>query len=229
MDASRSKPAESLSSAFNPSHYFAYASAAYLTLLSVPLLAFPRVLLLLSTPRGAAGQAQAAGAADGGAAQSQGVSALGPELTPIERFASYSWGTAMLGLSALALVQTGAIPLTSRPMADGASSGADSPYRYPTILILTFYFSVLAALGWTSSGTAASAIEAGSPGELGIGVFGKIIALPHALLAFAGFGVLMFGNDLTRNKKKSGDPNAKDRASSSFPFKNQYAENEKSK
>ena len=42
---------------------------------------------------------------DGGAAQSQGVSALGPELTPIERFASYAWGSAMLSLSALALVQ----------------------------------------------------------------------------------------------------------------------------
>lgn len=105
MEASRSAPVDTLASAYNPSHYYAYASAAYLTLLSIPLLSFPRVLLLLSTPRGAAGQAQAGQPTDGGAAQSQGVSALGPELTPIERFASYAWGSAMLSLSALALVQ----------------------------------------------------------------------------------------------------------------------------
>lgn len=113
--------------------------------------------------------------------------------------------------------------MTSKPLADGASSGASSPYRYPTILILTIYFSVLATLGWTSAGTAPSAVEANSPSEIGIGVFGKLIALPHALLAFAGFGVLMFGSDITRNKKKSGDASAKDKATSSFPFKSEWS------
>lgn len=221
MEASRAAPVEKIASQWNPPHLYAAASATYLTLLSIPLLAFPRVLLLLSTPRGAAGQAQSAQAADGGAAAGQGVSALGPELTPIERFASYAWGSAMLALSALALVQTGAIPLTSAPLADPASSGARSPYRFPTILILTIYFTVLAVLGWNSAGTADSAVEANSPSELGIGVFGKLIALPHAALAFAGFGVLMFGSDVTRNQKKSGDAGAKDKASSSFPFKSE--------
>ena len=97
----------------------------------MPLLLFPRVLLLLSTPRGAAGQApaaqdpsQAAGAG-AGAPASQGVSALGPELTPIERFASYGWAMAMISLSLMVLTQTGSIPLTSKPIADVSTRSAD--------------------------------------------------------------------------------------------------------
>ena len=127
---------DSLSSVYNPAHYFAYASSIYLTLLSMPLLLFPRVLLLLSTPRGAAGQAPAAQApaaqdpsqaagAGAGAPASQGVSALGPELTPIERFASYGWAMAMISLSLMVLTQTGSIPLTSKPIADVSTRSAD--------------------------------------------------------------------------------------------------------
>lgn len=113
MDSSKVSPT-TLASPLNPSHYFAYAASGYLFLLSFPLLAFPRVLLLLSTPRGAAGQAVApppggAAAAPGAggpdAAQNVGVSALGPELTPIERFASYAWGMSMISLALMTVVQ----------------------------------------------------------------------------------------------------------------------------
>lgn len=125
--------------------------------------------------------------------------------------------------------QTGAIPLTSKPIADAAASGASSPYRLPTVLVLTLYFLTMALLGWTSAGTAPSGVEAQSPSELGIGTFGKLVAAPNAALAFWGVWVMMFGSDATRNRKKAGDAGAKDRATSSFPFKNTYAEGEKQK
>lgn len=96
-----SKQKDVISSPLNPAHYFAYASAAYLFSLSLPLLLFPRVLLLLSTPRGAAGQATN----EAGNAAQNSVSALGPELTPIERFASYAWGMTMITLAVTAIVQ----------------------------------------------------------------------------------------------------------------------------
>lgn len=119
--------------------------------------------------------------------------------------------------------------MTSHPLPDSASSGRQSPYRFPSTLILTLYFIAIAALSYTSVGKAPSAVESSNPSELGIGTFGKLLALPHALLAAWGCWVLMFGADIAANRKKGGDPNAKDRAASSYPFKNQYAQNEKSK
>lgn len=81
----------------------------------------------------------------------------------------------------------------------------------------------MATLSWISRGTGKSATEVSSIGDLGIGTFGTLLALPHAALALAGFGVLMFGNDMTRNKKKGGDGSAKDKSTSSFPFKSEYS------
>lgn len=100
MEATKVNPEAALSSPFNPAHYFAYASSAYLFLQSVPLLAFPRILLLLSTPRGAVGQATGDGQ-DGASA----VSKLGPTLTPIEQFTSFAWGLAMITLALISIVQ----------------------------------------------------------------------------------------------------------------------------
>ena len=123
------------------------------------------------------------------------------------------------------------MPLTSHPLPDSQSSGQSSPYRQPTILLLTIYYLGIAVLAWTSQGVAPSVIEANVPAtEVGIGSFGKLLAFPHGLLGGWGFWVLLFGaNDATVNRKKGGDPNAKDNATSNFPFKNQYASEQKSK
>lgn len=76
-----------------------YASAGYLILQSIPLLFFPRILLLLSTPRGAVGQA------GGEDADASATSRLGPTLTPIEQFTSFSWGLSMITLALTTIIQ----------------------------------------------------------------------------------------------------------------------------
>lgn len=221
MEASKRKAndvADALSSPTNPSHWFAYASAAYLFVLSLPLLLFPRLLLILSTPRGAAGQASQ-GKLNAG---SDPVSAIGPELTPLERYSSYSNAITMLTLASMILVLSGAIPVTTSPTPDSSSSGK-SPFRIPVVVITTVYFALSAFISWNQAGTKPSTtgLNAGqiNPHELGIGSFGKVVGFGHALFAFWGLAVFMFGNDLTRNKKKGGDSSAKDKSVSSFPFK----------
>ncbi|PWY96945.1 hypothetical protein BCV70DRAFT_93351 [Testicularia cyperi] len=227
---------DALSSPSNPAHWYAYASAAYLTLLSLPLVLFPRLLLILSTPRGAAGQA----VHDGAKAGHDPVSAIGPELTPLERFGSYSNAISMLAVAAMVLILSGAIPVSTSPVPDSASAGK-SPFRMPVVFITTLYFATNAFVAWnqaggsttSSSSASASVATPGSPSfdprSIGIGSFGKVLGFGHALFAFWGFGVFMFGNDLTRNKKKTGNSSARDKSVSSFPFKNQYAAEEKSK
>lgn len=213
---------DALSSPSNPAHWYAYASSAFLVMLSVPLLLFPRLLLLLSTPRGAVGQP----------AQSQtdqsGVSAIGPHLTPLERYGSHTNAISMLAMAALILVLSGAVPVSTSPVPDAASAGK-SPFRIPTVVVSTLYFAANAATAWSQSGPRHAGNDQLDPASLGIGSFGKVVGFAHALLAFWGFGVFLFGNDLTRNRKKAGDSSAKDKSVSGFPFKNQYASEEKAK
>lgn len=122
------------------------------------------------------------------------------------------------------LPQTGAIPLTSAPIAPRADAGAPAT-RFPSVLILVLYFLSMTLVSYASAGSASTAVEAQSAGELGLGTFAYFIAVPSALLAFWGTGALMFGDDLTRNRKKAGDSGAKDAATSSFPFKSEYSQN----
>ncbi|SNX84667.1 uncharacterized protein MEPE_03376 [Melanopsichium pennsylvanicum] len=231
MEANKREEAmDAISSPTNPAHWYAYASSAFLISLSLPLLLFPRLLLLLSTPRGAVGQS--AHMHDQSA-----VSAIGPQLTPLERYGSHTNAISMLAMAALILVLSGAIPVSTSPVPDSASSGK-SPFRIPTVVVTALYFAANALTAWTQSGprqvvsASAASTVAGTnmdPANLGIGAFGKVVGFSHAAFAFWGLGVFMFGNDLTRNKKKAGDQGAKDKSVSSFPFKNQYANNEKAK
>lgn len=210
----REDPVDTISSPSNPAHWYAYAASAFLISLSVPLLLFPRLLLLLSTPRGAVGQA----------AQSQtdqsAVSAIGPQLTPLEYYGSYTNAISMITISALILVLSGAIPVSTSPVPDSASSGK-SPFAIPTVFVTAVYFAANAFTAWSQSGPRQAA-EQLDPANLGIGTFGKVVGSAHALFAFWGLGVFMFGNDLTRNKKKAGDSSAKDKSVSGFPFKSEY-------
>ncbi|KIS70155.1 uncharacterized protein UMAG_05226 [Mycosarcoma maydis] len=217
---------DAISSRSNPAHWYAYASSAFLISLSLPLLLFPRLLLLLSTPRGAVGQPNTSSDQDV-------MSAIGPQLTPLERYGSYANAISMLAIAALLLVLSGAIPVTTAPMPDSTSDGK-SPFRIPSVFVTTVYFGANAFTAWSSAGSAGSAASAASskhvdPATLGIGTFGKLVGFAHAGFAFWGLGVFMFGNDLTRNKKKAGDSSAHDKSVSSFPFKNQYASQQKAK
>lgn len=148
------------------------------------------------------------------------MSALGPELTPLERYGSHTNAISMLAMAALILVLSGAIPVSTSPVPDSASSGK-SPFRIPTVVVTVFYFAANAFIAWSQSGPrqASNKFDASN---LGIGTFGKVVGFTHALFAFWGLGVFMFGNDLTRNKKKAGDSSAKDKSVSSFPFKSEY-------
>ncbi|KAJ1020683.1 hypothetical protein NDA16_004075 [Ustilago loliicola] len=216
----RDEAIDALSSPSNPAHWYAYASSAFLISLSLSLLLFPRLLLLLSTPRGAIGQ-------PGHSNDQSAVSAIGPQLTPLERYGSHTNAISMLAMAALILVLSGAIPVSTSPVPDSASSGK-SPFRIPTVVVTALYFAANAFTAWTQSGPR-QAKPAMDPANLGIGAFGKVVGFAHAAFAFWGFGVFMFGNDLTRNRKKAGDQSAKDKSVSSFPFKNQYASEEKAK
>lgn len=100
MQSTKVEAGEAIASRYNRAHYYAYASAGYMVLLSIPLLAFPRILLLLSAPRGAVGQATGDGE-DGASI----VSKLGPSLTPIEQFTSFAWGFSMIILAFITIVQ----------------------------------------------------------------------------------------------------------------------------
>ncbi|CDS02107.1 uncharacterized protein SPSC_05927 [Sporisorium scitamineum] len=217
----REDPLDAISSPSNPAHWYAYASSAFLVSLSLPLLLFPRLLLLLSTPRGAVGQPSQS------QSDQNAISAIGPDLTPLERYGSHTNAISMLAMAALILVLSGAIPVTTAPVPDSASAGK-SPFRIPTVVVTALYFAANAFTAWTQSGPRVAADKA-DPANLGIGTFGKVVGLAHALFAFWGFGVFMFGNDLTRNRKKAGDSGAKDKSVSGFPFKNQYASEEKAK
>ncbi len=210
MEKSKREDVDALSSPSNPAHYFAYAASAFLIALSLPLLLFPRMLLLLSTPRGAVGQA----ASD---ADRSAVSAIGPQLTPLERYASHTNALGMLAIAALILVLSGAIPVTTSPVPDASSSGK-SPFRIPTVVISTVYFGVNAYSAWSFS-SPNKRTGSMDPAALGIGTLGKVLGAAHAGFAFWGLAVFMFGNDLTRNSKKAGDASAKDKSVSNFPFK----------
>ncbi|SAM81683.1 uncharacterized protein UBRO_03210 [Ustilago bromivora] len=220
MEASKKDEAIDVSSPSNPAHWYAYASSAFLIFLSLPLLLFPRLLLLLSTPRGAFGQPAHTN-------DQSSVSAIGPQLTPLERYASHTNAISMLAMTALILVLSGAIPISTSPVPDSASSGK-SPFQVPTVVVTALYFAANAFTAWVQTGPR-QAKDAMDPASLGIGAFGKVVGFSHAAFAFWGFGVFMFGNDLTRNAKKAGNESAKDKSVSSFPFKNQYASQEKAK
>jgi len=216
MEASKDKRDEAidtLSSPTNPAHWYAYASSLFLISLSLPLLLFPRLLLLLSTPRGAVGQPNTSNSNDQSA-----VSAIGPQLTPLERYGSHTNAISMLAMAALILILSGAIPVSTSPIPDSSSSGK-SPFRIPTVVVTALFFAANAFTAWQQSAPRQAAKDTLDPASLGIGAFGKVVGFIHAAMAFWGFGVFMFGNDLTRNAKKSGNSGAKDKSVSNFPFK----------
>ena len=145
MEAS-TKAADPLASPTNPAHWFAWSVSGYLTLLSLPLLLFPRLLLILSTPRGAAGQAETPGPGAGDA-----VGAIGPDLTPLERYCSYSNAVAMLAIAAFLLILTGAVPVSTSPIPEASANGK-SPFRMPAVVVATLYLATSALTSWVQAG-----------------------------------------------------------------------------
>ncbi|GAA5826459.1 hypothetical protein JCM11251_002380 [Rhodosporidiobolus azoricus] len=122
------------------------AAGGWLAILSLPLLAFPRILTLVfgSHLRVAAPLGDPSSGAKAGAEVLR-------TLNTVEHSLAVLAGMSCLALGAILVIQTGAIPLNSSLTAsrDIAISSATAPYRAPTIVVAVAFF---AALTWTSYG-----------------------------------------------------------------------------
>ncbi|GAA5848909.1 hypothetical protein JCM3766R1_000675 [Sporobolomyces carnicolor] len=145
------------------------ASAAWLTLIAVPLTFFPRVLNLIF------------GSLLTEMNKPEALDGTAPETTirtlnALERSLAHFAGICCFALASLIVVQSGAIPLSSSLSAgEGiAQSSAAAPFRQPTIFLTTAFFGVLA---WQSY-------------DLGM----KVAAAPSGALAVYGLWVLLFAH-----------------------------------
>ncbi|KAI5474552.1 hypothetical protein MNV49_003050 [Pseudohyphozyma bogoriensis] len=121
------------------------------------------------------------------------------QLNVLERSLAGLTGMAVLSLAAILIVQTGAVPLTTHITSNNSSP--DALYRIPTIVITTGFFS---ALAWYSY-------------DLG---FWLVAGISGALVGW-GFWAVIFGTESRVNKHMNS------KAASSFPFKNEHAEEKK--
>jgi len=163
----------------NAAHYFALTGAAWLAILSLPLLAFPRLLALIvgDSPTEPVGEGQTT---SGGVIR---------QLNSLEIHLSALLGLAFLSLGLLLVVQTGALPLTSNlhsATESSSPSAADAPFRTPTVVIASVFFGGCGYLSWQAS----------------LKTFGVI----NAAIGFWGFWVLLFANE--KHLTKSGKDNS---------------------
>ncbi|GAA95013.1 uncharacterized protein L969DRAFT_18957 [Mixia osmundae IAM 14324] len=121
-------------------------------------------------------------------------------LSQLECFFALIAGIAHVALSLMLIIQTGAIPLVTTLSADEGEAMA-SPFRSPAIAIASGYLGGLAAVCWSHSL--------------------RFIAINAAGLTVFGLWSLVFGANLSLNSK------GKDKHQSSFPFKNDSAEDRK--
>lgn len=165
-------------------HAFAvwtFAAAAWLTTLAVPLLAFPRLVTFvfgtfLAEVRRPDPLAAAAGVRAGaGTADAANVAATTARvvraLNPLEKVLATFAGMVCLAMASMLVIQTGAIPLTTKAVTPDA---AVAPYRKPTLWIAVAFFASLA----TSSYSLAL----------------YSIAVPSAAISAWGFWVVFFAH-----------------------------------
>lgn len=165
-------------------HAFAvwtFAAAAWLTTLAVPLLAFPRLVTFvfgtfLAEVRKPDPLAAAAGVRAGaGTADAANVAATTARvvraLNPLEKVLATFAGMVCLAMASMLVIQTGAIPLTTKAVTPDA---AVAPYRKPTLWIAVAFFASLA----TSSYSLAL----------------YSIAIPSAAISAWGFWVVFFAH-----------------------------------
>ncbi|GAA5970749.1 hypothetical protein JCM8115_003160 [Rhodotorula mucilaginosa] len=164
-------------------HAFAvwtFAAAAWLTTLAVPLLAFPRLVTFvfgtfLAEVRKPDPLAAATAGVGAGTADAANVAATTARvvraLNPLEKVLATFAGMVCLAMAAMLVIQTGAIPLTTKAVTPDA---AVAPYRKPTLWIAVAFFASLA----TSSYSLAL----------------YSIAVPSAAISAWGFWVVFFAH-----------------------------------
>ncbi|GAA5992360.1 hypothetical protein JCM10908_000444 [Rhodotorula pacifica] len=159
-----------------------FAASAWLTTLALPLIVFPRITSLVFskflaevrkpdplTLKGTTAETVAANTAT--AAAIAATSRVVRTLNPLEKVLGIFAGMVCLALASLLIIQTGAIPLTTRAVTPEA---AVAPYRKPTLWIAVAFFTTLS---YTSYSLALYPI-----------------AIPSAAISAWGFWVVFFAH-----------------------------------
>ncbi|KAM0789166.1 hypothetical protein ACM66B_000014 [Microbotryomycetes sp. NB124-2] len=154
-----------------PHVLYSLVAAGYLTLVSLPCLAFPRILslvfarMLTDTP------------------DAEGHPEILRQLNPLERSLAGLAGLSALSLAAILIVQTGSLPMSSSLTASDAVASASSsaPFRAPTIFVSMVYFALLGWYTW----------------DLGL----WLLAGPSAGLTLWGLWALLFAHEGIVNRK----------------------------
>lgn len=154
--------------------WFSYLSSIYLILLALPLIAFPRFLLMILGPW-LVNETQLPG--DGGI-----IGAYRP-LNELENYLARLVGLSFLTLAALIVLQTGAIPVSSSLAHGSDATTSAAPYRQPTIFFSTLFFSLFGLSSWN------------------IGL--KLVAVPGMVLGAGGLWILLFAGDPMAHGKRS--------------------------
>lgn len=153
---------------------FSYLGSAYLSLLSVPLIAFPRLLVVLLGP-------SLVKRTDSSSLDEGVHSGAFRSLNDLEIYLSKLVGLSFITLSALMVLQTGAIPVTSSITQPDSSQ--TTPYRQPTIFFSTIFFSLLGFCSWN------------------VGL--RFIGATGMGLSAAGLWILLFSGDPVAHGKRS--------------------------
>lgn len=98
---------------------YAFGTAAYLTLQSLPLLLAPRLVvsMLAAEPR---------------------------RMTDLESYLSRSLGFSLLSLALLCILLTGSVPLTNMLSDEDEEGNVKNPYALPTVIVTTTYHAMTA-------------------------------------------------------------------------------------
>ncbi|KAG0145416.1 hypothetical protein CROQUDRAFT_45858, partial [Cronartium quercuum f. sp. fusiforme G11] len=122
-------------------HVFAGFGALYLILLSLPLIAFPRFLVLLLGPSFLVSNESST--EDSSTGKPEGLRTL----NGLEIYLARLVGLSFITLAIILVLQTGSIPLTSSLASRSAKEEA-APYRQPTIFFITIFYGLLGFASW---------------------------------------------------------------------------------
>ncbi|EGG05976.1 uncharacterized protein MELLADRAFT_107022 [Melampsora larici-populina 98AG31] len=139
-------------------HIFAGIGALYLILLSIPLIAFPRFLVLLLGPTLLVTEG-----VEDESSKGSGQPQVLRTLNGLELYLGRLVGLSFITLAIILILQTGAIPLTTS-LAHDHSKEESAPYRQPTVFFVTVFFGLLGFSSWnvglTVIGLSGSALAA---------------------------------------------------------------------
>ncbi|CAH7677384.1 hypothetical protein PPACK8108_LOCUS12534 [Phakopsora pachyrhizi] len=124
------------------SSLFGWSCSIYLSLLSIPLIGFPRFLVILLG-------SELVGSPSGSNHNDPQMDLSLRTLNRLESCLAKLTGFSFITLSIIMILQTGSIPLTSSLTDDGPGKmDRGSPYRQPTIFFMMIFFNVLGFFTW---------------------------------------------------------------------------------